>query len=145
MAIRSHKQFFLVHTVLLLLATFASAEGTRTWEQSKFEDLSKGTATGVAIRSTGGLELAPAFKAISTTPSTYIWSIAADQSGNLYAATGGPARVYRITPQGQSSTIFEPKELQFRWVKAVRQPLKIGHKFRNLLAYCGDLLLEDGR
>ena len=39
----------------------------------------------------GGLELAPAFKAISTTPSTYIWSIAADQSGNLYAATGAPA------------------------------------------------------
>ena len=112
MAIRLRKQFFLVLTALLLFAPFASAEGTRTWEQSKFEDLSKGTATGVAIRSTGGLELAPAFKAISTTPSTYIWSIAADQSGNLYAATGAPARVYRITPQGQSSTIFEPQELQ---------------------------------
>src|SRR6202142_3198844 len=91
---------------------FASGEGTRTWEQSKFEDLSKGSAVGVAIRSMGGLELAPAFKAISTTPSTYIWSIAADASGNLYAATGAPARVYRITPQGQSSTIFEPQELQ---------------------------------
>ncbi len=58
------------------------------------------------------LELAPAVKALSTTPSTYIWSIAADQSGNLYAATGAPARVYRITPQGQSTTIFEPQELQ---------------------------------
>src|SRR6202158_3057717 len=91
---------------------FASGEGTRTWEQSKFEDLSKGSAVGVAIRSMGGLELAPAFKAISTTPSTYIWSIAADSSGNLYAATGSPARVYRITPQGQSSSILEPKELQ---------------------------------
>ncbi len=112
MAIRARKEFFLFLTALLLFATLASAEGTRTWEQSKFEDLSKGTATGVAIRSAGGLELAPAFKAISTTPSTYIWSIAADQSGNLYAATGGPARVYRITPQGQSSTIFEPQELQ---------------------------------
>src|SRR5579862_9890340 len=67
---------------------------------------------GVAIRSMGGLELAPAFKAITTTPSTYIWSIAADASGNLYAAAGSPARVYRITPQGQSSSIFEPKELQ---------------------------------
>ena len=68
MAIRPRKQFFLVLTSLLAAARFASAEGTRTWEQSKFEDLSKGTATGVAIRSIGGLELAPAFKAISTTP-----------------------------------------------------------------------------
>ena len=101
-----------ISVFLLAVVHFAFGEGTRTWEQSKFDDLSKGTATGVAIRSTGGLELAPVFKALSTTPSTYIWSIAADQSGNLYAATGAPARVYRITPQGQSTTIFEPQELQ---------------------------------
>jgi sugar lactone lactonase YvrE len=112
LAIFPRKQFFLVFVSILVTVPFASGEGTRTWEQSKFEDLSKGSAVGVAIRSMGGLELAPAFKAISTTPSTYIWSIAADPSGNLYAATGSPARVYRITPQGQSSSIFEPKELQ---------------------------------
>jgi sugar lactone lactonase YvrE len=112
LVIRLGKQFFLVLISVLAAAHFASGEGTRTWEQSKFEDLSKGTATGVAIRSMGGLELAPAFKAISTTPSTYIWSIAADPAGNLFVATGAPARVYRITPQGQSSTIFEPQELQ---------------------------------
>src|SRR6202044_2920225 len=115
----ARKLFFFILTAFLLtnlsgsgLIPAAFAEGTRTWEQSKFDDLSKGTATGVAIRSTGGLELAPAFKALSTTPSTYIWSVAADPSGNLYAATGAPARVYRITPQGQSTTIFEPQELQ---------------------------------
>jgi sugar lactone lactonase YvrE len=112
LVIRLGKQFFLVLISLLAAARFVSGEGTRSWEQSKFEDLSKGTATGVAIRSMGGLELAPAFKAISTTPSTYIWSIAADPAGNLFVATGAPARVYRITPQGQSSTIFEPQELQ---------------------------------
>jgi len=112
LAILPRKQFFLVLLSILVTVDLASGEGTRTWEQSKFEDLSKGSATGVAIRSMGGLELAPAFKAISTTPSTYIWSIAADSSGNLYAAAGAPARVYRITPQGQSSVIFEPQELQ---------------------------------
>src|SRR5580692_9002365 len=97
---------------ILLLFSFAFAEGTRTWEQSKFEELIKGTTKGVAVRSTGGLELAPAFTALSTTPSTYIWSIAADREGNLYAASGSPARVYRITPDGKSTVIFEPQELQ---------------------------------
>jgi hypothetical protein len=96
----------------ILLTHIAFAEGTRTWEQSKFDDLTKGTATGVAIRSVGGLELAPAFKALYTAPSTYIWSIASDDAGTIYAATGAPARVYRITPDGQASTIFEPTELQ---------------------------------
>ncbi len=96
----------------VLLTPIALAEGTRTWEQSKFDDLTKGTASGVAIRSVGGLELAPAFKALYTAPSTYLWSIASDEAGNIYAAAGAPARVYRITPDGQASTIFEPTELQ---------------------------------
>ena len=96
----------------LVLSTLAFAEGTRTWEQSKFEDLTKGTAKGVALRSTGGLELAPAFKLLATTGSTYIWALASDSAGNVYAAAGSPARVYRIAPDGQSTTVFEPQELQ---------------------------------
>src|SRR5919109_4182260 len=100
LAIRGRKLFFLLYPALLCVAVLAHAEGTRTWEQSRFEDLVKGTPKGVAIRSAGGLELAPAFKPLSTTPSTYIWSIAGDQGGDLYAAAGSPARVYRLTPQG---------------------------------------------
>jgi hypothetical protein len=114
------RKFFYILLIGLFLTNLGSsglvatafAEGTRTWEQSKFEELIKGTATGVAIRSSGGLELAPAFKTLSATPSTYIWAIAADDAGNIYAATGAPARVYRITPGGQVTIIFEPQELQ---------------------------------
>jgi hypothetical protein len=102
----------------LLFSVGAIAQGTRTWEQSKFEDLMKGTAQGVALRSGGGLELAPAFKALATTPSTYIWAIVADSEGNIYAAAGSPARVYRITPDGMSTVIFEPQELQVQALAA---------------------------
>jgi len=96
----------------LILPAVTFADGTRTWEQSKFEDLIKGTPDGVAINSSGGLELAPAFKPVATTPSTYLWSIASDLNGNLYAAAGSPARVYHIAPDGKSKVIFEPHELQ---------------------------------
>ena len=88
------------------------ADGTRTWEQSKFDDLTKGTANGAAIRSVGGLELAPTFKSLYTAPSTYIWAIASDDAGNAYAAAGSPGRVYRITPDGKATVIFDPQELQ---------------------------------
>jgi len=103
---------FLLFSATSVLVPSAFADGTRTWEQSKFDDLTKGTATGVGIRSTGGLELAPSFKLLYATPSTYIWAIASDEAGNIYAATGSPARVYRITPDGQATIIFEPQELQ---------------------------------
>jgi len=99
-------------SLALCCTTLAFAEGTRTWEQSKFDDLTKGTTNGVAIRSTGGLELAPTFKTLYSAPSTYLWSIASDDAGNVYVAAGSPARVYRITPDGQASTILEPTELQ---------------------------------
>jgi hypothetical protein len=113
--LQSSRSFFLVTSRIFLsflICTTAFADGTRTWEQSKFDDLTKGTATGVAIRSDGGLELAPSFKLLYATPSTYIWAAAADEAGNVYAATGAPARVYRVTPEGKSTIIFEPQELQ---------------------------------
>src|SRR6202049_4872546 len=116
----------LVRLVLLIFLVMVFvpaglAEGTRTWEQSKFEELTKGTAAGVAIRGSGGLELAPAFKAFYATPSTYIWAIAGDDAGHVSAATAAPARVYRITPNGQAAIIFEPQELQV-------QALQVGAK-----------------
>ncbi|MGA8436734.1 MAG: hypothetical protein WB714_00745 [Candidatus Sulfotelmatobacter sp.] len=120
MKLQSSRKLLFFFLVIFLLAyicgsgliSTAFAEGTRSWEQSKFEDLTKGTATGVAIRSAGGLELAPTFKSLYATPSTYIWAIAADDAGNVYVAAGAPARVYRIPPDGKATIIFEPKELQ---------------------------------
>ena len=112
----SRTVLFLAFTITFALS-YGHAEGTRTWEQSKFDELVKGTRTGVAIRSTGGLALAPSFKLLYATPSTYIWAVAADDAGNVFAATGSPARVYRITPEGKSTIIFQPQELQVQALK----------------------------
>src|ERR1700678_1568258 len=120
MKLQSFRKRFLLLVSIFLLTNFSGsgllpalfAEGTRTWEQSKFDELVKGTATDVAIRNAGGLELASTFKSLYATPSTYIWSMAADSAGNVYVSAGAPARVYRITPDGKAAIIFEPKKLQ---------------------------------
>lgn len=109
------KSFLSVFFVLAFVAC-AFAEGTRLWTETGYDDFERGAARGVAIRSTGQIELAPAFKVLYTSPSTFIWKIAADRDGTVYAATGAPARVYRITPDGKSSVIFEPKELQVQTI-----------------------------
>jgi len=98
--------------IVIALISLAVAEGTRQWKETGYDEFEKGTARGIAIRSAGQIELAPAFKSIYTSPSSFIWSIAADKDGVVYAATGAPARVYRVTPDGKSTVIFEPKELQ---------------------------------
>jgi hypothetical protein len=101
---------------VLIFSSLALAQGTRLWKETGYEDFERGTARGVAINSTGQLQLAPAFKVVYTSPSSFIWSIAADKDGTVYAATGAPARLYRITPDGRGTVIFEPKELQVQSV-----------------------------
>jgi WD40 repeat protein len=96
----------------LVSSLLAYGQGTRLWKESSYDEFELGTAKGVAINSRGKLELAPAFKTLYTSPSTFIWSIASDKDGAVYAATGAPARVYRITADGKGAAIFEPKELQ---------------------------------
>jgi hypothetical protein len=98
--------------VFLLLASLALAEGTNTWTQSRYEDFARGTAKGVALRSDGTLELAPAFTQIFSSPSTFVWAAVTDGEGNVYLGAGAPARVYKVAADGTATVIFEPKELQ---------------------------------
>lgn len=102
-----------VLTILCLsISALSFAEGTRTWEQSKYEEFLKGTSHGVAISSDGFLQLAPAFKLVASTPSNAVWATAVGPQGEIYAATGAPARVYRIEAGKAPGTIFQPQELQ---------------------------------
>lgn len=98
--------------VIFLLCGVAVAQTTRSWEQSKYEEFSKGTAKGVAVLSSGALELAPEMKMLLATPSTYLWSSVSDSQGSLFIAAGSPARVYRVTPDGKLSVVLAPQELQ---------------------------------
>lgn len=119
MSWRASASFFTFNLLLItggvLIGSTSSllfAEGTRTWEQSKYEDFVKGTPHGVAISSVGYLELAPEFKLLASTPSSAVWATAVAPNGEVYAATGAPARVYRISPGAQPVAIFQPQELQ---------------------------------
>ena len=106
------RRFSALLAIFLAVTSAAFAEGTRTWQQSSFDEFEKGTANGIAIGSDGSLELAPSFRTLATTPSTYIWALDTDSTGTVFAAAGSPARVYRIAPDGQTSIVFAPKELQ---------------------------------
>jgi hypothetical protein len=102
---------FRVLVCCLMLAAMAQAEATRLWRQDRYDEFEKGTVRGIAIKSDGSLSLAPAFTALYTSPSSYLWNLACDSQGNVYAAGGSPAQVYRITPDGKVRVIFAPQEL----------------------------------
>ena len=98
--------------VCLMVVANSLAQGTRTWEQTRYDEFEKGSAHGVAINSDGSLTLAPTFDALYTTPSTYLWGVASDPQGDVFAAAGSPARIYRLARDGSANIIFAPQELQ---------------------------------
>ncbi len=102
---------------LLLLPVGASAQGTHLWTQSRLEEFEKGTPQGVALASDGHLREGPAMSQILTTPSTYVWSVAARKDGAAYVGTASPAAVLRITPDGKAFTLFETRDLSVQVVR----------------------------
>lgn len=100
--------FFL--SFLLIFPAFA--ESTRSWEQSRYDEFEKGTPDHVALRSDGRLWLAPRFQEIYDAPLSYVWALAQDSKGNLFAGGGPSGRVFKIAPDGKKSTFFETDALE---------------------------------
>ncbi|WP_446742284.1 hypothetical protein [Silvibacterium acidisoli] len=102
---------------LFLGLSVAHGQGTRLWTQSTFEELEHGRPEGVSITSDGHLAAGPGNRMLYSSPATYVWSIAADKAGNAYLATGTPATVERVTPEGKATTLFTSKDLTVQTVR----------------------------
>jgi hypothetical protein len=101
-----------IFCALLFCAVIARAEHTRFWEQSTFEEFDKGTHKGLALRSDGTLLPAPEFKPVADPALAYVWALAVDSHGRLYAAGGSDAKVLRLNGTEKPATIFESSELE---------------------------------
>jgi hypothetical protein len=101
-----------VLAALALLATLpAAAEHMRFWRQTTYEDFEKGTPKGVALRSDGRLVPAPKFAELADPNLAYLWALATDRQGRIYAAGGSTAKVIRLEEKGKPTTVFESPEL----------------------------------
>lgn len=104
--------FLCIVSSLLLCAIAARAEHTRFWQQSTFDEFDKGTHKGVALRSDGTLMPAPEFKPFADPALAYVWAMAIDSKGRLYAAGGSDAKVVRVNSVEKAVTVFESSELE---------------------------------
>jgi sugar lactone lactonase YvrE len=100
--------------LMLGLASAAVAGETRSWQQSGYSDFEKASLKNLSLRSDGLISLAPQFREIFDSSSAYLWAIAHDSAGNLYAGGGPDAKLYRISPGGEKKTLatFEALAVQ---------------------------------
>jgi sugar lactone lactonase YvrE len=99
--------------ILLLAASGAAYAGqTRTWTQGEAADFEKGNLKNLSLRSDGRLSLAPVSRERFDTSSSYLWALARDSKGNLYAGGGTSARLYRIPPDGKGKLLADLDALE---------------------------------
>jgi sugar lactone lactonase YvrE len=95
---------------LCALGTLCAVE-TKTWQQGEMVDFEKGTLTRLSLASDGRLALAPVVKEVFDPSVAFLWAIARDSKGNLYAGGGGlggsKTKLFVVDHAGKSKTLAE--------------------------------------
>ena len=101
-----------------LAPALARAQGTHLWNESSLADWEKGTPSGVAIGSDGTLSAGVDVATVAQLNAADVWAAASDARGNAYVATGSPAQVVRVAPDGKQTVLFTTKDLSVQALAA---------------------------
>src|SRR5215469_12727327 len=101
----------IICAALACAAASVQAVETKTWQQSDMADFEKGSLTKLSLSSDGRLTLAPAAKEIFDPSMTFLWAVARDSEGNLYAGGGGlggaKAKLVEVDTAGKARKVAE--------------------------------------
>jgi sugar lactone lactonase YvrE len=104
---------WIAFTVLLSFSRLAYSTETEIWKISSFDEFRQGEADNISLTSTGKLLLAPQTDKLLTLKDQdiFVWALAQDSQGNLYAGTGEQGKIFKITPGGEMSLFFDSPEI----------------------------------
>lgn len=100
-----------VATVVLCAFLPLAAVETQTWEHSDASDFEKGTLHKLSLSSEGRLTPAPVMRELYDPSVSFLWAVARDSKGNLYAGGGSvgssKSKLIVVNPAGQAKTLAE--------------------------------------
>jgi len=101
---------FAVILVSLLLVQPAEAVSSQSWRLRDRDDFEKADLTTISMTEDGALSLAPPLSLLYEADQPFLWALAQDQKGNIYAAGGNDGVIYRIDKSGQGREFFRAPE-----------------------------------
>ena len=108
--LRRHTRAFVVLVCLAALPLLAAQPQFFRIEGAK--DFLDGDNEGVSVDSDGRLRLAPESRMLHDTEAPFLWCLARDPAGNVYAGTGNDGKVFRVGKDGKSALAFDAPELE---------------------------------
>ena len=89
--------------LLIISSSNSGAVTTRVWRQTSREEFDAGKLECVSTTSRGDILLAPLVEEFDDTGELYIWALAADAKGNIFAGTGNGGKIFRLSGKGKVS------------------------------------------
>ena len=89
----------------------ARAAQPQFWKIEGAQDFLDGDTEGLSVDSEGRVRLAPATRGLPDTDAPFVWCLARDGKGALYAGTGNDGKVYRME-DGRATALFDATELE---------------------------------
>lgn len=102
------KKLGILPFLILLFSAATPATQSGIWTQAGVQSFYHGKFNATALTNEGAIVLAPEINEELTTPEPYMWSIALDLHGNLWAGTGMKAILYRIDKNKKEHVSFIP-------------------------------------
>ncbi len=103
----------------------AWAVETRFWQHYDAGDYENAEFDKVSLRSDGRLTLAPSFQEVYETSAIYLWALAEDSRGRVYAGGGAPgsstAKLFEIDDAGKGKVLAELQGLEIHALAVDRQ------------------------
>ena len=104
-------RFLRVAAPVLCVLLPLSAVETQVWEHSESADFEKGTLRKLSLSSEGRLTAAPVVREVFDPAVSFLWAVARDSKGNVYAGGGGvggsKSKLIMVNAAGQAKTLVE--------------------------------------
>ena len=106
----------LVFPSLTLRTKLLYATTTKTWIETDRADFAKGKLENVSLYGKGKLTLSPDKLRIKEVPAAYVWCLATNEEGLIFAGTGDPGSIFKITQTGDVTEFCKIPELHVKTI-----------------------------
>ncbi len=86
------------------------AASSQTWREREKAEFEKGEPKGVSLSADGALRLSPRLDQLFESSQPYLWALAVDPKGTIFASGGNQGRIYRVPAAGKGDVFFRVDE-----------------------------------
>ncbi len=98
--------FWSLMVISLIFVGLVSAVSTSLWEQQSRTDFEAGEIKNISVSSKGDASLSLKVDEFSELKEAQVWALAEDSEGNIYAGTGNEGKIYKISADGKTVTLY---------------------------------------